>query len=262
MHDLVFQVWERKAGAWQDAPARWVSAMEAKRVRKWETEALRGCQKVMVLSEKDRRLALGLSEELDVHVLPPRIEPTWAQGIQWDAGKKEMAVLFLGSMQRVENVDAVEWFAEEALPLIERTFPDVVMYVVGARPRARVIRLARKQKNVVVTGFVEDPREYFERALAAVAPLRMGGGVKIKVLESMKAGLAVVGTEVAAEGIDASAEEGLVVENDAEGLARQVVGLLGDRERARELGGRAREFVSTRYDRVRTEKVLEQVFDF
>ena len=101
-----------------------------------------------------------------------------------------------------------------------------------------------------------------ERCTAAVAPLRTGGGVEIKVLESMKAGLAVVGTKVAAEGIDASAEEGLVVEKDAKGLARQVVGLLGDRERARELGRRAREFVSTRYNRVKTENVLEQVFDF
>ena len=259
-HDVLYQAWERKAAARGNAALRWAWGVEARRVRGWESSALGRCGTILVLSEKDRRLALELDGKMDVHVIAPRLEAAWADEVRWEDEKKERAVVFWGSMQRVENMEGAVWFAEEVLPLVRRTFPDTVMYVVGARPGRRVSRLGRRNENVVVTGFVADPRAYFERCPVAVASLRTGAGVKIKVLESMKAGIAVVGTEVAAEGIGASSEEGLIVENGADGLARRVVELLGDRERAWELGQRAREFVTNHYDWGETTKVLDSVF--
>jgi len=132
-------------------------------------------------------------------------------------------LLFWGAMNRKENVDAVKWFLKEIFPRISLFIPDTKLYIVGANPPNEIVKLQSKQ--VTITGFVDNPGQYFEKCHLAVAPLRMGAGIKIKVLEYLEAGLPVVATTVGAEGIE---HRNLVVADGAEDFARAVVhGLAG-----------------------------------
>ena len=114
------------------------------------------------------------------------------------------------------------FFVRHCLPAIRAHFPGAVLYVVGNAPPARMRKL--QSDGVVVTGFVEDPTPYFERAALGVVPLLRGAGVKLKTLEMLKAGLPVVSTYVGAEGVD-DVEHGLTVV-DPRGFAEAVINAL------------------------------------
>lgn len=114
----------------------------------------------------------------------------------------EVPVTFTGAMDYWPNVDAVQWFADEVLPLLLKQQPQVRFYIVGSRPAAQVQALAL-QPGIVVTGTVPDVRPYLAHARACIAPLRIARGIQNKVLEAMAMAKPVAVSEAALEGIDA-----------------------------------------------------------
>ncbi|MBI1393912.1 MAG: TIGR03087 family PEP-CTERM/XrtA system glycosyltransferase [Alphaproteobacteria bacterium] len=151
-------------------------------------------------------------------------------------------VVFTGAMDYWANVDAVSWFAREAWPLVRARRPDATFAIVGARPTLAVEALAAVP-GVIVTGRVDDVRPYLLRAKAAVAPLRVARGVQNKVLEAMAAGVPVVATTDAAEGLDAEAGRHYLSADEPKDFADAVVGLLGDGGASRKIADAARELV-------------------
>ena len=109
------------------------------------------------------------------------------------------ALVFTGKMDYRPNVDAVLWFADAVLPLILAQAPDVHFYVVGQQPHERVKALA-DHPAITVTGRVPDARPYIAGAGVYVVPLRIGGGTRLKVLEAMAMGQAIVSTRLGCDG--------------------------------------------------------------
>jgi len=109
-------------------------------------------------------------------------------------------MMYWGAMNRSENEDAAMFLIENVMPKLVRQIPDAKLYVVGNKPSARL--LACTGKNVVVTGFVADPTEIFEKVRVGVVPLRKGAGIKVKTLEMLKAGIPVISSPVGAEGVE------------------------------------------------------------
>jgi len=158
---------------------------------------------------------------------------------------EEEALVFTGAMDYWPNVDAVTWFAQEALPAIRRERPGAVFYIVGSRPTPAVQALAGID-GVRVTGTVPDVRPYLAFARAVVAPLRIARGIQNKVLEAMAMARPTVVTQQALEGIDAQPGRDLVLApEDGPGFAKSVLDLL-DHDDDR-IGRSARDRVVTRY---------------
>jgi glycosyltransferase involved in cell wall biosynthesis len=258
VHDVLFQGDERRAGAARHAAIRALHALEARRTRAWELAALAHCDAALTLSVKDARLLADAGLRRPVHVMPPWIDAEWATRCAWCAERKEPLLLFWGAMNRGENVDAVCAFAAEILPRVRARVPAARFLVIGARPSPSLRRLAAHDPRIEVTGFVSDPAPLFERALVSVAPLRLGAGVKIKVLEAMRAGLPVVGTSVAAEGIRATGADGLFVHDDPAAFAERCVALLEQPAVAWAAGEAARRFVLADYDGRAATEALER----
>jgi glycosyltransferase involved in cell wall biosynthesis len=145
------------------------------------------------------------------------------------------------------NVDAVLWFAEQVLPLIAASTPDVHLYVVGQRPHRRLRQLADNPR-VTITGRVDDPKPYIARAEVYVVPLRVGGGTRLKLLEAMSMGKAVVSTHLGAEGFPVSDGKELVLADDPAAFASAVVQLIDNPEWRSALGKEGRAFVKQKYD--------------
>ena len=145
------------------------------------------------------------------------------------------------------NVDAVLWFAREVLPQIRAAVPDVRFLIVGQRPHRRLDSL-RNDPAVELTGWVEDPRPYIAEASVYVAPLRMGGGTRLKLLEAMAMGKAVVATRLGAEGFPVQDGREMVLADTPDEFATAVVGLLRSPERREALEQAGRRFVEERYD--------------
>jgi glycosyltransferase involved in cell wall biosynthesis len=150
------------------------------------------------------------------------------------------SVLFLGSFVHPPNVEAATRLARAVMPAVRARVPAAVLELVGDAPPAEVRALAGD--GVVVTGRVPDVRPYLDRAAVVAAPLRLGGGMRVKVLESLAAGKALVATPRALSGLDVvPGTHALVGETDAQ-LSEAIADLLEDPERRRRVGVAAREW--------------------
>lgn len=135
-------------------------------------------------------------------------------------------ILFVGGFRHPPNVDAVQWFAREVLPLIRTNRPDARLVVAGSNPPPEITELAGD--GIEVTGYVSDERlaQLYDGARVVVAPLLYGAGMKGKVLEALANGVPVVTTTVGAEGL--GAEQGWIVADEAPNFAAGVERLYAD----------------------------------
>ncbi len=151
----------------------------------------------------------------------------------------ELGMVFAGKMEFRPNVDGVTWFCAEILPRIRAEIPLAHITIVGQKPAPRIAAL-KQRPGVDVTGWVSDTRPFVADAAVYVVPLRMGSGTRLKVLEAMAKGKAIVSTTRGTEGIDAVPDRDIITADTPEAFARAVIDLLRDPDRRRLLGRNAR----------------------
>lgn len=197
-HDVVSRLYERKAEHSRGL-RRLANRIEAWRARRWEAGAWGAVLRLETLSTEDAADVAQAHPEIDV------FSGGAVSTVRVDAAQRRAALvvpgrlIYWGNMSRSENVDAAVHMSRALLPRIRDRVPEAHLWIVGAHPTAEVLALAGDA--VHVTGFVEDPGPVFHSAAAAVAPLRLGSGVKIKVLETVDAGIPTIVSPVAGEGI-------------------------------------------------------------
>ncbi len=232
-------------------PARWpgaaYSCAQWLRLRKYEAQICRRADAVLAVSEADARALERLIPDLNPRVVPNGIDTHRYRPTEYDAGARTNSLVFTGTMDFRPNVDAVLWFVRRVLPLVQSKVPDVHLHVVGQRPHRRLEPL-KANPTVTLTGWVDDVRPYIARADLYVAPLRMGGGTRLKLLEAMAMGKAVIATRLGAEGYPVTDGRELILADAPQDIAAEIVSLLRSPAQRAALGRRARAFVEDRYD--------------
>ena len=142
---------------------------------------------------------------------------------------------FTGKMDYRPNVDAAEWFSSAVFPDVLRAHPSTEFVIVGRNPHARIRALA-SAKNIEITGWVDSVLPYLHSATLYVVPLRMGSGTRLKILEAMAAGCAVVSTLVGASGLHHEVRQAMLIVDDATAFSQAVITLLEDPETANQAG--------------------------
>ncbi len=153
-------------------------------------------------------------------------------------------VLFFGSFRHRPNMDALHFLLQEIWPHIQHERPQATLDLMGSD----IPDWPRQSPHVRVLGLQPDIRPALAEAAVVIAPLRFGSGVKIKILESMAFGKAVVTTPIGAEGIEAQPGTDLIVAADAQALASETVRLLANPSMRDSLGQHARQFIQTQHD--------------
>jgi glycosyltransferase involved in cell wall biosynthesis len=149
-------------------------------------------------------------------------------------------ILSFGTMSWPPNVDSVLYFVQSIYPLIRSRMPGARFKVVGANPPDEVRSLALADPSIEVTGFVEDIRDVASDTAAFVVPLRIGSGMRVKILSAMSMGLPIVTTPVGCEGILLRHREQALVAESPQEFADSVVELLGSPDMRLQLGKSAR----------------------
>ena len=226
-------------------PAAVYSAIQSARLEGFERAICRDVDAIIAVSDEDR-------DFLEKHGgAPSYVMPNGIAVADYEppAGTKRepYQLVFSGKMDYRPNVDAVEWFHRAVFPRVREQFPETRLLIVGRNPHRRLEPLAADE-SVRVTGWVESVQPYLHQATIYIVPLRMGSGTRLKILQAMAAGCAVVSTSIGAAGLNQEVQSALSIADDAEEFALAVVSLLEDESRRRELGRLAREQVSIHYD--------------
>lgn len=148
---------------------------------------------------------------------------------------------FIGGYAHSPNVDAVCWLAEEIMPLVWESHPHITLTLIGSQPTPAVMAL--QSSKIQVTGYVEDVTQYFTSSRICVAPLRYGAGMKGKVGQSLEFGLPVVTTDIGAEGMDLQHGLHVLIANDAETFAKEIIRLYDDEALWNQLSSRSIEAI-------------------
>lgn len=220
------------------------SLVQWRRLRRYEAEVCRRADRVIACSAADAAALRRIAPDLRVHVIPNGVDTA---AIRPQPAAPVATLVFTGKMDFRPNVDAAIWLVRDILPRVRQARPDATLALVGQRPSPAVARLAA-QPGVIVTGRVEDARPYIAGAQVYVAPLRMGSGTRLKLLEAMAMEAAIVSTSLGAEGLPVESGRHVLLADDAASFAAAVVALLGDPARRVALGQEARRLVEAEFD--------------
>jgi glycosyltransferase involved in cell wall biosynthesis len=174
-------------------------------------------------------------------------------------GADPPTILFVGAFAHHPNVDSALWLGREVFPRVLERVPDARLEIVGHEPSAEVRALAAGP--ISVHGSVPDVTPYLDRAAVVVAPIRFGGSMRMKVLEPLAAGKAVVATPRAAEGVEATPGEHFILASDEDELVEALAGLLLDRERRIALGSSARRWAEKNLGWGKGVEAFERLYD-
>ena len=224
-HNVESEIWRRHASNDSGLLKKQVYRTEFSKMQRYEQKMVRHFHHVIAVSENDRKL-------MSAWVDPSRISVV-ATGVDLRQFRSDLAqtaaqplVIFVGAMDWMPNVDAVEFFCRELWPAVVQRVPGARFRIVGRNPAARVQRLA--SANVEVTGLVPSVVEHLRKAAVVVVPLRVGGGTRLKIYEAMAMGRAVVSTSVGAEGLDVCDGKDIVLADDPSSFSEAVVTMLED----------------------------------
>jgi glycosyltransferase involved in cell wall biosynthesis len=217
------------------------------KTRRYEARLFGRFDLVTMVSEQDRRVCLT-----DLPGYQGGVEVV-SNGVDCDYNlggltrSQPDTMVFNGSLTYSANYDAMQWFLAEIYPRIRARIPSASLVITGSTKGVSTAGLAL-DPSVRLTGYVEDVRLPVAEAAACVTPIRQGGGTRLKILEAMALGTPVVATSKAAEGLDVTDGEHLLLADSPESFARHTIELLGNPGLRSRLAGQARRLVEEHYD--------------
>lgn len=179
-----------------------------------------------------------------------------------DISPEPKSLVFAGGLSWYPNVSAVRFFTGEIWPMLKRRCPGIRLYLAGRSPADSVIEIARRDPDITLVSDPEDIRPWIWKAAVYVCPIRDGGGTRLKILDALALGKAVVSTSIGYEGLKVNPEEDILVADTAPEFARQVLRLLGDAGLRARLGANGRRLVERLYGWEAISRHLDQAFRF
>ncbi len=216
------------------------------RMKKFERSACVRFDGVVGVSDEDceiMRRDFGLTNVLGA--VPTGVDFDFFSASTWP--RQAHSLIFLGSMDWMPNIDAVEFFTAEIWPTVKNQFPHATFTVVGRNPPAKIKELEKRVPGVCVTGTVDDVRPFLAAAAAMVVPLRVGGGTRIKIFEGMATGVPVISTRIGAEGLPVKHGENVLLADAPVDFAAAIAELFQQPQRAAHIGVQGRALVQARF---------------
>jgi glycosyltransferase involved in cell wall biosynthesis len=231
--------------------------------RSFESWMFQAYARTVVVSERDRDELLSLNPSLNVQVIPNGVD---IYDFRPRPVKRIPALLFVGNYEYPPNVDAALRLATEILPQVQKRIPGVKLWLVGNAPPPELQALERDRglkplaRSVIrVTGRVPDVRPYLARTSVFVSPLRLGAGIKNKVLEALAMGCPVVATPLSVDGIAVQdGHDALIADGGA--LVEAIVRVLQDAELQQRLSVNGRKLIEARYSWTHIARLYEDLY--
>jgi polysaccharide biosynthesis protein PslH len=245
-HNIDSLYYQRVADASTSIIRRAALRHTARRTRALEQTAFASATETWVCSRAESDLLAR-----DIPQATGRVVPNGAdlpEAPHDEATVRDAGVLFFGRLDYEPNADAVRILCRDIWPLVLATHPEARLRIVGSGSISELIALTEGSPSINLVGRVDDIADELRTAAVVAVPLRSGGGTRLKILEAMAAGCAVVSTSLGAEGIDLVNGEHALIRDSPNEFAQALIELIQDRPLARRLGAAARELVARAYE--------------
>jgi glycosyltransferase involved in cell wall biosynthesis len=233
----------RRARAVAHPGAKAYLHIQALKLSRYERRMLPQFDLNLAVSEIDRQVLLGKAPSARIEVIPNGVDTEYFHVSGGDI--RDHSILFVGGLTWFPNLDAVHYLLRDIWPLIRRQLPSATCKLVGRVPPGRA--LTHLPDGVETTGFVDDVRPFFAGASVFAVPLRVGGGTRLKILDAMASGKAIVSTSIGCEGLGLIPEKEILIGDSPEEFARQVVRVCQDAALRLALGAAGRARVEREY---------------
>lgn len=228
------------------------------KIKLWEKYFWQKATRLAAMSQSDKQIMEASVKDRKVDVV--------ANGVDVEhftenrlAKAANQTILFVGNFKWLPNKDAAKFLVTDIWPKIHLNLPQAKLWIVGRNPTSEILDLSN-QKNVTVSGEVDDIREAFQKASVLLAPIRNGRGTKYKVLEAMASQVPVVTTKLGIEGIAAINQSSVLIAESADGLADKTIQVLTDKNLAEKLAANGKKLVYNQYNWQVISKELDQIY--
>lgn len=257
-HNIESELMSRYSERQRNILRRAYARRTARLMRNFEQRALNEFDAHITVSERDAERLRKLNSIARIFVVENGVDTAhysddhlehtrFAWHTRQQQGYSPNRIVFVGSMDYHANVDGAVSFAREVWPRLHERKPKWTFTIVGRDPAPEVRELA-SIPGIEISGTVDDVRPYYREAIAAIVPLKVGGGSRLKILEAMAAGVPVVSTTLGAEGLEVKHDQNILIANTNEKMFEAIISLTEKPEQRKQLQDAGRALVSQRYD--------------
>lgn len=257
-HEMAYDLPRQFARTATGLDRRLYGEVDWRKLRGEELRTYRNADGVYLCSALDERRLLDQVPGVPTAVIPNAADIDYYRPRETDPAEDGRTVVYFGLLSTLPNSDGVGYFARSIWPRIAALRPRARWKIIGGRPPPSVQALAGP--GIELTGLVPDLRPHLAEATVVTVPLRLGGGTRLKIVEAMAMGKAIVSTSLGAEGIEAVPGRDILIADDPETFAAAVVRLLDDPSLRARMGAAARRLAEERYSWVAAAATLESFF--
>jgi len=254
-HNIEHLIWDRITEITKNPLKKWYIANLTRKLKNFELNNLNVYDGIITISKKDAQYFKEQDCTIPLEEVPFGVE---VNEYQPDDQNFEFPSLFhLGSMNWVPNEEGIKWFIEKVWPLFSNQYPDVKLYLAGRMMPDWLNHL--NIKNIEVLGEVEDAKEFINSKAVMIVPLFSGSGIRIKIIEGMALGKAIISTTIGAEGINYTHGKDIFIGDDPDSFMAGIEKCFSDKATCQHLGNNARLLIEKQHS---LEHVVEKLESF
>jgi len=249
LYNIEYLIWERY---YQNLslfnPLRIFIKQQAQLLKKYELNVINKFDKVFTINENETIFLRKIGNYQNILTILPGVDTNiWNinKGTQ-NSKKKKYSIAIATTFDWIHNVDGIDWFIDNVLPKIRKKLPETKLYLYGKNIPQKFKNI--ENKGVHSLGFVDDIISELTSNEIYIAPLFVGAGIRIKILEAMSLGLPVIATKVSADGINSALTNGLFITDDPTEQANIIINLFENETKLKELSNNNVKFINDNYN--------------
>ncbi|HFD31151.1 MAG TPA: glycosyltransferase [Gammaproteobacteria bacterium] len=247
-HNIESHMLIRRATKEDNFLKRWYFKQEGQRLKRYEKKFCPNYSFNFTCSSVDSQRLRELSPKSTVETIPNGVDISYFY--PWESTKDQdqtKSLIFAGTLSWYPNTEAVLFIAQKIWPLLKQEAPDVVIDIIGANPPPQIQQYAEQDPKFRVHGLVDDLRAMINSATVYICPIFDGGGTKLKILDALAMGKAIIATRLACEGIEVTNGLDVLFAETPEEFATGVVELFSNTSARKRLGHNARKLAEEKY---------------
>lgn len=224
-----------------------------------EYEALNNVDHILVCSEIDKKYFQNKLNLNNITVIPNGVDCNYFSSTPFI---NENSLLFMGGVSYPPNNEALQYYFSKIHPKLKKSVKDLSAYILGGNPPKWLINLSHKDTTIHITNHVADVRVYLKKAKICICPIQSGSGTRLKILEYLGSGKAVISTSKGAEGINITNGKNILLADTSQEFTNKILTLFAQPDKIKALGEEGRKLTMNNYQWKKIVKDIEKVYEY